>query len=416
MANLFTDDLAELTHDVLRDFLSRRIPEDVNLEYKAALSPQIQRTVAAMANGYGGLILIGVTEQNGLPAETPGVELGTRDALVNQLFAKLEPPIEPEIVAVPVELDQRFVLIVRVPPAFGARPIVIDGTVYVRLRGQTQPADRYRIAALFTEQSSPRAGLTLPNVARSARGGHPPVDGQENALVLRASASARVPAGRSTVLNSDVRRLFADALTSSPLTHWMREETGSSQPWVRRGFITQSVESLQWGREEIEHSAATIAGQGVLELNSSRTADGYASVVLDLVLRPVPDGAGMPPYRFPIDGLHHVIHVQLSTLLDHVGTRVFGQMTGLTQWALVGPGISLDTQSEPLSRYVLFESWPRAGDVQDRPGPFLEAPQNIDARDPIQRRQLVQEWLAQTLYNEGFTDFERYLEGLARER
>jgi len=47
----------------VRELVSQNLPESLTLEYKEIYSPGLVTSVAAMANSYSGLILVGVTDQ-----------------------------------------------------------------------------------------------------------------------------------------------------------------------------------------------------------------------------------------------------------------------------------------------------------------------------------------------------------------
>jgi predicted HTH transcriptional regulator len=49
----------------MRTLVAQNLPESLTLEYKEQYSSSLVETVAAMANSYGGLILVGVTYQLG---------------------------------------------------------------------------------------------------------------------------------------------------------------------------------------------------------------------------------------------------------------------------------------------------------------------------------------------------------------
>jgi predicted HTH transcriptional regulator len=61
--SLFNSPTADITLDQVRELISQNLPESLTLEYKETYSPGLVASVAAMANSYGGLILVGVTDQ-----------------------------------------------------------------------------------------------------------------------------------------------------------------------------------------------------------------------------------------------------------------------------------------------------------------------------------------------------------------
>jgi hypothetical protein len=55
--------------------LQTRPPENYLLEYKSELTDGVLDEIAAFANTYGGLLLIGIKEKNTLPVEIVGIGL-----------------------------------------------------------------------------------------------------------------------------------------------------------------------------------------------------------------------------------------------------------------------------------------------------------------------------------------------------
>ena len=83
---------------------AKNLPESLTLEYKEKYSPSLVKSVAAMANSYGGLILVGVTDQPG-PGRLAGVPEQALVQIVNACHEQLEPPWQPEIVPVPLTAE-----------------------------------------------------------------------------------------------------------------------------------------------------------------------------------------------------------------------------------------------------------------------------------------------------------------------
>jgi predicted HTH transcriptional regulator len=139
----------------VRELVSQNLPESLTLEYKETYSPGLVTSVAAMANSYGGLILVGVTDQ-AQPNRLVGVPEAAVVQIVNACHDKLEPPWEPQIIPVALGIgSQSYVLVVRVDPTRAPRPVLIDGHAPIRLQGRNAKADRGRLAQLFSETSAP---------------------------------------------------------------------------------------------------------------------------------------------------------------------------------------------------------------------------------------------------------------------
>jgi hypothetical protein len=93
--SLFLTAAADITQTRVRDLVEQNLPEGFTLEYKEAYTPRVVDSVAAMANTYGGLILVGVTDGVGAD-RLVGVD---PDAVTTQIVSschdRIEPPWEP---------------------------------------------------------------------------------------------------------------------------------------------------------------------------------------------------------------------------------------------------------------------------------------------------------------------------------
>jgi predicted HTH transcriptional regulator len=128
-------------------------PEMPTVEYKEKLAESVARGVAALANTYGGVMLIGVTDHR----KIVGVKESVIEGAAEQCANKIEPPYVPDIIPVPLDDGSGlFVLVLRVVPGHYRRPLLIDGIAYVRHHNTTHPADWQRLADLFAEGTTAR--------------------------------------------------------------------------------------------------------------------------------------------------------------------------------------------------------------------------------------------------------------------
>jgi len=98
---------ADVTEERVHDLLGQGLVESLALEHKVDHDRKLVQSVAAMANTYGGMILVGVDDN--------GTALGgvrtTSDRIMNACHDTLDPPWEPEIIAVPMASSpNRFIL------------------------------------------------------------------------------------------------------------------------------------------------------------------------------------------------------------------------------------------------------------------------------------------------------------------
>ncbi|WP_406491370.1 ATP-binding protein [Streptomyces sp. NBC_01604] len=155
MHPLFHVPSTEVTLDLVQDFINLKIREGLTVEYKRAGDKPIE-AVAALANTYGGLLFVGVEEgETGVPSEIKGVSLGEKEKLVNQMGTGFDPPWSPEVIEVPCnEQSDKVVLVVRIDRATVPRPIVLKGSIFVRLDARNEKANRQMMWMLLDDSNS----------------------------------------------------------------------------------------------------------------------------------------------------------------------------------------------------------------------------------------------------------------------
>ncbi|WP_019066181.1 AlbA family DNA-binding domain-containing protein [Streptomyces hokutonensis] len=155
MHPLFQVPSTEVTLPLVEDFINLKIRESLTVEYKRAGDKPIE-AVAALANTYGGLLFVGVAEgDKGVPSEITGVPLGEKERLVNQMGTSFDPPWSPEVIEVPCnEQGDKVVLVVRIDRATVPRPIVLNGSIFVRLDARNEKANRQMMRMLLDDPNS----------------------------------------------------------------------------------------------------------------------------------------------------------------------------------------------------------------------------------------------------------------------
>jgi len=134
--------------------------EPVTVDFKEKATPRIAECVASMANGSGGLVLVGITDTD---RKIVGVKTETLAHVADMLSTRLDPADWlPDMfeVAIGGEQPGRQVLVIRIRPELAPRPVMVQRTgsggdgifwVPVRIPGGTRQATRAELAALFAE-------------------------------------------------------------------------------------------------------------------------------------------------------------------------------------------------------------------------------------------------------------------------
>ncbi|MFF4900511.1 ATP-binding protein [Streptomyces sp. NPDC001068] len=163
---LFSVPADTIDADMVRDFLSLDLEESFTLDYKRNIEAAAD-TVAAMANTYGGIVLIGVDAHGvdkNLPGDLVGVKPIDKDRLVSKMATTLDPPWwSPEVV--PVTVDEKLLLVVRVDADTAPRPLLHQGAIRIRLDGRNEIADRRLAQVLFQQMDQ----APVVNYARDPR-------------------------------------------------------------------------------------------------------------------------------------------------------------------------------------------------------------------------------------------------------
>jgi hypothetical protein len=141
---MFGTPLDEIDFDTIVRFLETGVRERFVLDLKSDFPVDLGKTIAAFANTYGGVILIGVEEAKTGAAQLPvcGIELkpGLRERVLQIALDTIYPPVLPEVRVVEFKSDEtllepdRAVVVVRVNESENPPHAVKDRTtVYLRI-------------------------------------------------------------------------------------------------------------------------------------------------------------------------------------------------------------------------------------------------------------------------------------------
>ncbi|MGW5233322.1 ATP-binding protein [Streptomyces nodosus] len=282
-----------ITLATVEDFVALGIPENLTVEYKRG-GDKPAEAAAALANTYGGIILVGVAEgDSGIPKDIVGVDRKEKERLVNRMGTSYDPPWSPEVIEIPLRDSDKVVLVLRIDRDQVPAPIVMDGSILVRLDGRNVKANRQMMAALLAQADTGQAGgFQLAQASRSP-GLHRPVisrTGTKQDLQLRAITSVPLPIVRRRIrLATGMPEKVITALSRTklhPLTVGLARVLQSSDENVpTRWNITRATSRevvLALGPEGLtveEQEDATAICQVVVALTDDRL-----EVIADVVL------------------------------------------------------------------------------------------------------------------------------------
>lgn len=146
---MFSADFNTLTFSDVQAFCQERMKEGVRLDYKREIPKNLAKELAAFANTHGGLIVIGVDEDDQsrprLPIEGMAIEPKLEERVRSIALQGIYPPVFPDVAVVEVPVTEggpasRCIIVIRVHESEDAPHAIENRTqVYLRIDNQSQP-------------------------------------------------------------------------------------------------------------------------------------------------------------------------------------------------------------------------------------------------------------------------------------
>ncbi|MFH1694420.1 MAG: ATP-binding protein [Patescibacteria group bacterium] len=142
---LYAKKIEEITFDDVVTFCDEQHRENMHLDYKRELNANIAKTIAAMANTLGGLIIVGVDEDDSKP-KLPIEGIDYKEHLVEQvnnlILGNITPPIFPEVQICANSKKEKAFIVIRVPQS-ALTPHAVRGNtkVYIRTNTSNEPEE-----------------------------------------------------------------------------------------------------------------------------------------------------------------------------------------------------------------------------------------------------------------------------------
>ncbi|MEX0629494.1 MAG: ATP-binding protein [Chloroflexota bacterium] len=136
-------------------FLEHGLTEDARLDYKDRVSPTFAATAAAMANGLGGTIVLGVREADNpaVPGTWDGLSGDPRAAAQSTIWAYCTPGFAMSIAQVTNPATGQALLVVAIGPSVQPPIWHRDHGVLVRVGDQNRPAPPELLEVWFKERA-----------------------------------------------------------------------------------------------------------------------------------------------------------------------------------------------------------------------------------------------------------------------
>lgn len=371
LLDLFRDDLTNATSAALYSTIlaftrltesaADRPRESFVLDFKEAWNDSAIQTVAAFAHTFGGLLIIGVVDQDGIPAQCVGVEVRgeLKTAIASSIATNIlpAPPYEIAECALPQEPNKKLAVI-RVRQGqelYYYTKKSSRSPIYVRNEDQTVPADASQLRALV-ERRSNRATLQsdlaerMNFLASSAMvAGIRDSYGQAH---LPPNFNVRlVPFEKQNLpLDSDLENEFRKLIRTNFASLWhgdIREEDKRSTTWYRHRWIGTAIDfEAVWqitSAGDIAYSARVSSGQVKGQAFWSLTD---RAVDLICILRT----AGTLWRRFGIFGEARIVtglNTDKLRLYKGENPNHFPALAYKRDWFFDGTGIDLSAEPSP---------------------------------------------------------------------
>jgi hypothetical protein len=420
---------SDITIERVRALVRQAGPESPTVEYKEQMADTIARGVAALANTYGGLLLVGVSDDR----IVRGVREKTIEAVAEHCAAKIEPPWVPEIVPVPLgQGSGLYVLVLRVVRGRHPRPLLVDGIAWVRHQNTTHPADWQRLRDLFAESSAAIQddawNLQAPNVPQAA-------DGTPDStvdFVLRSGLGFRIaPEAKWRPLSDSAVTALTEVLNKSSLQAMLSRLStegappGRLDPFHRRGLNRSRQARLVWRGAPAgwpDDRAGPVIANVRLEVPGGYGMPGtHLQLETDVTVRyslaaeiarecPGNEAAVSPRWRVRPHHLGEIVGAVLATL---AGTDVAGPLAGLggiDPLAVPQPRVMHMVTARPVTEVLDTTGLTPIPSAGNSMGAHLLADPALDLADDKDREEQVRRWLAQIALDAGLTGMEQALE------
>ena len=144
---VFTKPIKDITYNDIETFCNQQIRENVHIDYKEDFNNKkpvrLAKTMAAFANTYGGLIIIGVKDDDGvpvLPAEGIDYKKGLHERVTKIIIDNTNPIFFPEIAVCRNKANNKAFVVIRIPQSNNGPHAIIGNTeTYLRINDIKNP-------------------------------------------------------------------------------------------------------------------------------------------------------------------------------------------------------------------------------------------------------------------------------------
>ncbi|MGW6684943.1 AlbA family DNA-binding domain-containing protein [[Kitasatospora] papulosa] len=420
--SLFAASAADLTIERIRALAADQI-ESLTLEFKREYSKSLVTAIAAMANTYGGMILVGVNDkaESGVDRVVGVNAQETIDKIASACSLMLDPPWEPAFFAIPFDDGSgRSVVAIRIDPDAAPRPLLIGLKAPIRLSGQNSWADRDRLLKLAREEPSARL-LPMGQNVMAPQLGHNSDGSIGEDFVLRTGINLPMgEAGAWRPLSERSVSALAAVLTRSPLR--------AALEGLGHGSFSRSTAFRQLGHNRsrrarlvfqaisgspVRHPVEAVVTVDLPTLHGPTSTGLMATVTVDVIARVRRYAESIEAeqgYRYPVPALVDLFDGLLRAFVDPAVVTEVARIADIDT-ALVSQPRELHLITDGHVRDLLSsEGLHVIPDAGASFGGTFRANPALDLRLPDERREQVDDWIRQLGLDAGLTGMEALVE------
>ncbi len=139
--SLYATPINEITWQDIIDFCQTGTPESSYLDYKLEFPKNLEKTMSAMANTYGGIVIIGIDETtDGKPKAWDGIafQKGLSERVYNLDIGNISPPVIPEVAVCANDDQSRTFVVIRMHASAAApHSVATENRTYRRVGNVT---------------------------------------------------------------------------------------------------------------------------------------------------------------------------------------------------------------------------------------------------------------------------------------
>lgn len=414
----------QITFAMLEELVLQNIPEGLSLEYKRQSSSGLIETIAAFANTYGGLILVGVKDSPG-DDRIEGVFANEITRISDACSNLLDPPFVPDIIDLQIPTNEsKYLLLIRVFPENSTRPVIMSGKVNIRLPGRNDGADQSRIRQLFSEATFSASAMNSYIQPPDSFSDNPPLN-----LHIRTGLLFPInPATAGRPFSEKLVGQLSSFLNTSPIsTNLVSRLSGTEisgfRDFRKEGFNRARIARISWFAIDTTAPDGKYPIECTVTLNSTFSGTNPPTsmqINFDFILRISAHQIRMHPaqysngydFRVSVIGLYRTLEAILKTITDPVFVRCLSDLGDVDKFLVPRPMSMYINMPYGIEQTLGNQNLAPVQGSGPSYGTHLTGDSLYDLSNDPELHKQIDQWLVQLALDGGLEGMEELLETL----